>query len=358
MRLTNIPAAASNAVTAVRRWPVLVPRGRARIASLVLGVLVLLGSALQVAVAQVTALPDNAVLRTGDTVVTENEFRQRVDVLEALYGLKPPTHGPKLDRFRRDAAKSIAVSLILDRAAAERNVVVADKQARDVLNKIIEEQLRGGRDAFVQFLGTQGINESDVLAEVRRQLATSKLFEHVTANVKPTTEAEVRRTYQQRKHEMVRPERRHLLNIVVDSKENATAIIKLARSGANFARLASQYSLDRSTKDRGGDLGTLSAEQLDTHYAQAAFGADEGAVFGPIKTQHGWNVGKVVGIEPAQQLPFGEVKKQLEAELNTKRKLDAWRSWLGHQIRAADVEYADDYRPANPDAPPTDALRR
>lgn len=358
MKLPGIRPAIGRGVTAVRRWPGLVPTGRTRLVSLVLGSAVLAGAATQVGIAWATALPDDAVLRAGDTVVTRDEFQQRLEVLEALYGVKPPADGPQLERFNKDAAKSIAVSLILDRAARERDVVIADKKASDAVNKIIEKQLTGGRDAFGQFLASRGIAEHDVLDEVKRQLTTSRLFEQVTSDVKPVTGTEVREAYQDRKQEMVRPEKRHLRNIVVDSQSKAKRLLRQARGGANFASLAKQHSLDASTKDSGGDLGSLSADQLAKQYAEAAFRTDKKAFFGPVKTQHGWNIGQVLQTTSAKQLSFDEIKKQLEAKLNDQRKLNTWRSWLGNQITAADVEYADEYRPDNPDAPPSDTPAR
>lgn len=352
MKLPKTRSVLGRGLVAVRRWPKFVPSGRARVVSLVLGVLVFAGAATQVAVGWVTALPGNAVLRAGDTVVTEEEFQRRVDVLEALYGVKPPEEGRKLAKFDKDAAKSLAVSLVLDRAAQDRNVVVADKKARDALDKMIEEQLPGGRDDFVEFLSSQGVSERDVLDEVKRQLTTGKLFEHVTADVQVVTDEEVRQEFEDRKKEMVSPEKRHLRNIVVDSEQKAKRVLKQAQAGADFTKLAAKHSLDRSTKDKGGDLGTMVADQLEKDFAKAAFETDEGTYFGPVKSRHGWNVGQVVEIISSKQLSFDEVKKRLEQQMNTKRKLEAWRSWLAVQIKNAEIEYADSYRPDNPDAPP------
>lgn len=358
MKRPDIRSSLGRAAGAMRRWPLLAPTGRGRGVALILSLLVLAGTSTQLAIAWATALPGNAVLRAHGVVISEDEFRQRVDVLTALYGLQPPKQGAAHDRFIKDAAKSIAVSMIIDQAAEERKVVIGDKQAQDALSKIIEEQLPGGRQAFLEFLGSHGIAEREVVDEVKRQLATSRLFEQVTADVPALTDKEVRQAYEERKKEMVSPELRQLRNIVVDTKETATSVMEQAKQGADFAQLAAKYSLDRSTKGKGGDLGTVTAGQLDKEFADAAFGAGAVAFFGPVKTQHGWNVGQAVKITPAKRLSFDEVKEQLEAELNNKRTLDTWRGWLAEQIRAADVEYADEYRPADPDAPPADAVPR
>lgn len=335
-----------------RRLPLLVPSGRARIAGLVLGALVFTGAGAQVGYGWATALPDDAVLRVGDTVISQAEFRNRVEVLRALYGLRPPQHGPEREQFDADAAKSIAVSLILERAAADREIVIGEKRASDALTKMIEEQLPNGHDGFVRYLSNQGIAEKDVRGEVKRQLATSALFQRVTRDIKPVTQNEVWRVYERRRDDMVRPERRHLRHIVVTSEATANRILKRAENGASFARLAARYSLDRSTRGNGGDLGTLTAGDLDKRFAEAAFDAGESELFGPVRTKYGWHVGEVVEIVLAKPLSFDQVEAQLRVELTSKRKVDAWRDWLADQIVAADVEYADGYQPENPDAPP------
>jgi len=314
----------------------------------------LIGATAQLGVTWATALPSGVALRVGDESVTEDDFRQRVDVLEALYGVRAPEDAAARDRFRRDAAKSIAVSIVLDRAAAEQKVTVADKSARDALDKIVETYLPEGRDALTAFLGSQGISEADVLDEVKRQLVTSRLLEKVTGDVEPVTDAEVRSTYDKRRQDMVTPERRHLRNIVVDSEQKATELAEQAKSGAGFAQLAAENSMDESTADKGGDLGTLTRAELDKAFADAAFAAKKGSLFGPVKTQYGWNVGYVVGVQPERPLSFEQAAEQLERELNDKAKLDVWRAWLANEIKAADVEYAEAYRPADPDAPPAE----
>lgn len=331
-----------------------VPRGRGKVVALVLGVLVLVAGLVRLGVAWASDLPDGAVLRVGDVVVDEERFRRRVQVLQALYGVREPEEPGARENFRRDAAKSIAVSTILDQAAAGRGVVVGDKAVRDALGKLIDNQLEDGHEAFTRFLADQGLSEKDVLDEVKRQLVTSRLLEQVTADVRTPSAADVRKAYEDHRDRMVEPERRHLLNIVVDSEQKAKALRAEAGSGAGFRELAARRSLDGSTRDKGGDLGTLAAADLDPDFAKAAFATPPRTVFGPVKSQHGWNVGYVAGVEPEKPLPYEQVAARLKDELATKWELDAWRAWLGERIQGADVDYADAYLPEDPDAPPAE----
>lgn len=298
------------------------------------------------------ALPDGAVFRIDGEVVTEDELDDRLAVLEALYGVERP-QGEQEDEFQRDAAKSMAVSMILDRAAEELEVDVPDQQVEAALSRAIEVQATG-RSGFVEFLAQSGLSEEDVLEEIRLQIATSRLVEKVTEDVAAVQPDEVRAFYDENRADMVSPEKRTLRNIVVSSRVDAQRVLREARRGTSFASLAATWSRDASTRDQGGLLGTLAAADLDPAYAEAAFTARDGAVFGPVQTQHGWNVGLVASVVPSQRLAFADIEQRLTEDLQAKRLLDTWREWLGDELRDAGVEYADDYRPEDPDAPPAE----
>ncbi|WP_250285466.1 peptidyl-prolyl cis-trans isomerase, partial [Frankia sp. CiP1_Cm_nod2] len=99
-------------------------------------------------------------------------------------------------------------------------------------------------------------------------------------------------------------------------------------------------------------LGVVSTDQLDAAYAPVAFAAPPGGVFGPVRTQYGWNVGKVIQVMPPAPAVFDQVKDSLRQQLQLDRQLTTWRDWMAGAIRKAHVRYADGYRPADPDSPP------
>jgi peptidyl-prolyl cis-trans isomerase C len=139
---------------------------------------------------------------------------------------------------------------------------------------------------------------------------------------------------------------------VVGTQDEANAVLSRLAGGAVFEDLAKASSLDDQTRDSGGDLGLVAASQLDAGYAKQAFAAPQNGVFGPVQTQYGWNIGRVVSITPGVLAQFDSVQAQLKQELIDEKAMDRWRGWLGQQIRDAAVRYADDYRPRDPDAPP------
>ncbi|HVV11269.1 peptidyl-prolyl cis-trans isomerase [Amycolatopsis sp.] len=334
------------------RQVTLVPSGRRTQAALA-AVLVLLGggSGANLTMRALDALPDGAAFRAGGTVVTQEQLQQRVNVMELLYGVQQPSDPAAADQFRRSVAKAVAVSMVVDDAARDAGIVIADKAASDQLDKLVSDD-GTDRKTFVQQLGGHGVSEQDVLDEIKRQQAGARLFQQVTAPVKATTDADAQHYYDANRAQMVSPEQRELANIVVTSQDQAQSVAQQARSGADFGTLAGQYSMDGSTKGSGGSLGTVAASQLDATYAKAAFAAPAGSVFGPVQTQQGWNVGRVGAVHPGTPMTFDQLKDAIKTKLDNDAKLKVWDDFLVTRIKAADVRYAPDYLPADPDAPP------
>jgi len=326
-----------------------------RVGALLLTVAVLAGIVV-FGVQQLTGLPDDAAFEYDGDVVTVSELDERVDALGALYGIKKPTEKSDQAAFRRDVAKAVAVSMILDQAAQDRDIVISDKSARDTLAAMIDAQLGPDPEAaFTELLGEYGVSEDHVLDEIKRQQAIARLFQDVTKDaVAEATPEAVRAYFDEDPSRFATPERRQIRNIVVATRKDALAVLARARAG-QFGALARQASLDDATRDRFGALGTVAAAELDPAFAEAAFAAKANGLFGPVQTQFGWNVGQVRKVVPGSPADFAAVRAEATDALRSELALAAWRDWLADQIKDADVEYADDYRPERPDAPPADS---
>jgi len=104
-------------------------------------------------------------------------------------------------------------------------------------------------------------------------------------------------------------------HILVKTEADARGLIKRAKDGENFAKLAQKHSTGPSGK-AGGDLGYFTAERMVPAFSRAAFDAKPGTVVGkPVKTQFGWHVIKVEDRRAAAQPSFDETKEKLSAEM-------------------------------------------
>jgi len=305
-----------------------------------------------VSVARDAGLPDGTAFKVNGVVVSQDAVASRMKAFQALYGVQKPQDQGKVDTFTRDTAKSMVVERLMEDAAQDKGIVVADKTVSDALAELIAQRYPdGGRRAFVAALGEMGASEQQVRDEIAQQMIVARLFDEVTKDADVSVD-DVHTAFEQRRNQLGTPEQRVIRNIVVKSRADAESVLSALRSGADFGAVARRSSLDGATRAKGGLLGTVTAEQLDAEYAASAFAAAVGQPFGPVQTKYGWNIGLVTRAVPARPATFASVAKQLKTTLVQEKSVTIWTAWLRDLIGSAVVEYADAYLPADPNGVP------
>lgn len=78
-------------------------------------------------------------------------------------------------------------------------------------------------------------------------------------------------------------------HILVKTEQEAKQLKSKIEAGEKFADLAKKHSICPSGK-KGGDLGWFGRGDMVREFENAAFGAQKGAVVGPVKTEFGWHL--------------------------------------------------------------------
>ena len=107
----------------------------------------------------------------------------------------------------------------------------------------------------------------------------------------------------------------HIL-IRVDEKADAAAkkkaraeidaVLKQAKAGADFAKLAQQHSQDGSAA-QGGDLNYFAKGTMVPAFDKVAFELKPGQISDVVTTQFGYHIIKVIDHKPGRTVPFEEV---------------------------------------------------
>ena len=111
-------------------------------------------------------------------------------------------------------------------------------------------------------------------------------------------------------------------HILVETEEQARAVIVRVGKGEDFGRLARELSTGPSGKV-GGDLGYFTREKMVPEFSAAAFDLRPGNVTkSPVKTQFGWHVIKVEDRRtqeaPSYAQAEGQMREQVEEQLTRK----------------------------------------
>jgi peptidyl-prolyl cis-trans isomerase C len=315
--------------------------------ALLVALLVVLGVVAQLWRPWEDDVPDDAVFVMGDEVVTIADLDRRNDSLRALYGVQEPLDDKDQADFRRRAAKSMAISLVLDSAVEDASIEVPGDEVDKALHAFVDAQFDGDREAFLEALGNVSSSEDAVRDEIRRQLELRLLLREVAGDVH-VSDAELRSAFADRRASLGTPQRRVVSNLVLATRRDAADARRRLAAGVPVALLARTVSIDAATRDKGGALGAVTRAELVPSVGDAVFGARPGTPYGPVQGPQGWNVGVVTRVIAPQPATYAGVHQRLRGMLESELAQQRWSDWLEDELRDADIEYAASYRPSEP----------
>jgi peptidyl-prolyl cis-trans isomerase D len=83
-------------------------------------------------------------------------------------------------------------------------------------------------------------------------------------------------------------------NDSTSAREKAREVFAKAKAGEDFGELAAKYSTEPGAAERKGDLGWFGKGRMVKAFEDAAFAAKPGQIVGPVKTEFGYHVIKVL----------------------------------------------------------------
>src|SRR5436853_632069 len=125
-------------------------------------------------------------------------------------------------------------------------------------------------------------------------------------------------------------------HILVETEDEAKAVVEELKKGADFAELAKKKSKDPGASD-GGDLGFFTKDQMVPEFSAVAFTLEPGKVSDPVKSQFGWHIIKVEEKRSRQAPAFDQVKGQIETSVTRKAQAE----YVAKLRQAAKVERMD-----------------
>jgi parvulin-like peptidyl-prolyl isomerase len=215
-----------------------------------------------------------------------------------------------LGQMHRQVLDSMIEQVLIKQAAAREGMAISEEELEATIQESIEEG--GGQASFEEWLQTSALAYEHFREEIRFQLLALAIFERVTASV-PTTAEQV-----------------HARHILVDTEEEAQAILTRLQAGEDFATLARQLSQDENTKEAGGDLGFFPRGLLiSPEVEEAAFALLPGQISEVVRSQFGYHIVQVLEKVPDRPLP---------PELLNALKEQAFAHWMQEQWDSATIE--------------------
>lgn len=200
------------------------------------------------------------------------------------------------------------------------------------------------QDALKQF----GFTENSFRDEIRKGLLVEKVRKEAVGDAEPTDE-EVQDFYNQNKDtQFTRPEQRCVRHILFteDQEDEANKVKQELDNGGDFEELASEYSQDPGSKDKGGDLGCNPKGSFTPEFDDAVFDAKEGEIVGPVKTDFGFHILEVTDIQEEGPVPLEEATPKIKEQLSQRRQATEFDAWIQDQLEERNAKYLPGYDPS------------
>ena len=184
----------------------------------------------------------------------------------------------------------------------------------------------GSVEAFDRQLKAVGMTADDLRAKAAQE-ATAKatLKRELKISV---TDAQAQAFYNKHAADFEQPEMAHVRHILLMTIDPATrtplptnavaakrkqidSLLKQIRGGADFATLASQYSEDPGSKDKGGELPEFSRGQMVPEFEATAFSMTNNQVSDVVTTQFGYHILKMIDLTPAKKFAYTDSLPQI-----------------------------------------------
>ena len=326
---------------------------------------------------QATTRKVGAVIATADGVaISRQEYEYRLslarrsqnssDVSRMRY-VKTDIFDSLVDReLQRAAAKAEGIKVSNADVAAKKDEIVEDMISTQYADQALLHKVLKDRNVSLDQFKRQLRNDDDRMPDneqLREMLLFEKLQKSVEANVH-VTEADVRDSYREvhARHILISPD-----DIIAEAmatedesdetdaapepmteeqalakaREVADDLKKQLDEGADFAKLAKDYSDDPGSAANGGDLDWFTRDRMIKELSDVAFALKPGQISDPVETQFGVHIIKVD--ETRENLPedFDANKQRYTYEVTEKLTAQAWTQYAQDLRDAATIEILD-----------------
>ena len=306
---------------------------------------------------------ERVVAVIGEKAILLSDLRQRArPYLIKLYSQVPA--GPQ-----RSAAESKILSQLIERmvdeeleslAANRNNTTVTADEVDKALRRIARASGAPLSKLFADVESNTGMSEVEYRQEIRRQVLEGKLLNRFVMNQR-ITEQELEAMFERVKRQereillynpgwiVLRLDNDATAEQVAQRMAEARAMVERVRGGEDFAAVATQYSEDPNTQDKGGDLGirvtSTSPRALSGKYAmlnrtleQRSLTLEPGELTDPFRFKDAVVVMTIISRQPSRYTSLAASRSEMAERVRAEKLQNLKDKWMEDLRRRTHVD--------------------
>ena len=256
-------------------------------------------------------------------------------------------------QIRRAALEHLVEKRLMDQKIRELNIKVGDEEIRQAIDDVKKQNNRASQDVLVSALASQGLTFEQYRSQLKEQIEKLKLVSmEVRAKIQ-VGESEMREYYESNRAKYSEDETFRARHIFFRTSEKkpadeikrtmSTALMVLAdaKSGKDFAELATSYSEDPAARKDGGALGSFKKGDMMPELEAAILAMKPGEVSELVYTASGFHIIKLEERTSGKVKPFENVKAEIEDALYRKKSEERFNQWAKDLRAKASIEMKD-----------------
>jgi peptidyl-prolyl cis-trans isomerase SurA len=267
-------------------------------------------------------LVERIIARVNDGLVTQSDYDKRLAL-----AVKAANNASPTDEVRISVLEDLIKEHLLEDRAREMSVSATDEEIQAAVDRV-KAQYNLNTDAdFEAALSGSGMTKDDLRRQMKQTITLQKVIgREVTSRLDLSDDA-LRAEYEKRKEDLyATPESAHVAELVLkfspsdaEARQQAVARIEELRAeqkaGKPFADLVKEAS-EGNTKNRGGDLGTVTKGELVEALDAGIFSDATAEYPAPVLMPDSIHWFHVTERKPASFRPFADVKEDLKKRIS------------------------------------------
>jgi len=226
-----------------------------------------------------------------DKVISLFDVDQRVDLFFATSGIE---RSPQMRERIRSQVLRLLVDEELQMQEAERVEIKVEEEEIDNNIRRLAGESQMTIEGIREFLNGKGIEDDTLKRQIETELAWSQFVRRSFGGRLKIGEQEIEEQYKKAMRSLSEPRFKVseiLMNIESFANEDeinalSNEIATQLKNGVDFGAVARQFSISPSSA-RGGDIGWVTADQMDEQLARVVLQLEPGQISLPIRTTAG-----------------------------------------------------------------------
>jgi peptidyl-prolyl cis-trans isomerase C len=286
------------------------------------------------------------IARVNGEDVKKADLDQIIHTMEGRAG--QPVPPDRRDEIYRNAIDQLVVYKLLSQESKNRGIKVDEPEIDAKIGQLRSQFPT--QEAFDKALKDRGMSTDTLRRDARVDISVTKLMDAEVASLPGPSDADAKDFYVKNPDQFKEPEQVRASHILIRVEPNADAaakkkaraeidsVLKQAKAGGDFAKLAQQHSQDPSSAGQGGEMPYFTRGQMVPPFEKVAFELKPGQISDVVTTQFGYHVIKVMDHKAERAVPFEEAEAKIKEYLSGQKKQERGNAFIEALKKKAKIE--------------------